>query len=370
MKILITGNLGYVGPWVTRQLRAAHPTATLLGFDTGYFAHCVTSAPHVPEALLDVQFFGDLRRFPADMLSGVDAIVHLAAISNDPMGKAFEELTFDVNYRAGVELAKQARAAGVRSFVFASSCSVYGFAEDGARNEQSDVNPLTAYARSKVLTEQALAELAGGDFRVSCLRFATACGMSDRLRLDLVLNDFVASAVSTRSIRVLSDGTPWRPLINVRDMARAIEWAIARDVAIGGPCLIVNVGSDEWNYQVRQLAEAVADAVPGTDVSINRDAPPDKRSYRVDFSLFRRLAPGYQPQHGLADTIQALRTGLEAMGFEDAGFRDSQLIRLRVLAELQAKGLLDSNLEWVDRHGRSGIAALESSYVATEPQRL
>ena len=150
MKILITGNLGYVGPWVTRGLRAANPTAILAGFDTGYFAHCFTSAAHLPEALLDVQFFGDIRQFPSHALSGVDTIVHLAAISNDPMGKAYEELTFDVNYRAGVELAKQAKAAGVRSFVFASSCSVYGFAEDGPRSEQSSVRPLTAYAKSKV----------------------------------------------------------------------------------------------------------------------------------------------------------------------------------------------------------------------------
>jgi nucleoside-diphosphate-sugar epimerase len=368
MKILITGNLGYVGPWVTRRLRAAYPAATLVGFDTGYFAHCLTSALHAPEALLDNQLFGDVRRFPVDVLSGVDAIVHLAAISNDPMGKAYEELTYDVNYRAGVEIARQAKAAGVRTFVFASSCSVYGFAEDGARSEQSHVSPLTAYAKSKVLTEEALAELAGPDFRVSCLRFATACGMSDRLRLDLVLNDFVASAVSTRSIQVLSDGTPWRPLINVRDMARGIEWAIRRDAAAGGDYLIVNVGSDEWNYQVCQLAEAVAGAVPGTIVSVNREAPPDKRSYRVDFALFRRLAPGYQPQHGLADTIQALRAGLDAMGFNDAGFRDSGLIRLRVLADLRSKGLLNSNLEWMDKYAGGGVALVESSGAATAAQ--
>lgn len=358
MKILITGNLGYVGPWVTRGLRAANPTAILAGFDTGYFAHCFTSAAHLPEALLDVQFFGDIRQFPSHVVSGVDTIVHLAAISNDPMGNAYEELTFDVNYRAGVELAKQAKAAGVRSFVFASSCSVYGFAEDGPRSEQSSVRPLTAYAKSKVLTEEALASLASKEFRVSCLRFATACGMSDRLRLDLVLNDFVASAVSTRSIRILSDGTPWRPLINVRDMARAIEWAIGRDAAAGGDCLIVNVGSDEWNYQVSELARAVAAAVPGTDVSVNREAPPDKRSYRVDFSLFRQLAPTHQPRHGLADTIDALRTGLESMGFADADFRNSRLIRLRMLAELQSAGLVNQDLEWVNKGAGKEVEAI------------
>ena len=156
MKILITGNLGYVGPWVTRQLRARYPDASLIGVDIGYFAHCLTDACRVPEALLDAQYYADIRRLPPELLDGVDAVVHLAAISNDPMGNAFEDVTFDVNYRAGIELARQAKAAGVRSFVFASSCSVYGSADDQPRTERSEVAPLTAYAKSKVLTEQGL----------------------------------------------------------------------------------------------------------------------------------------------------------------------------------------------------------------------
>src|SRR5262249_34403879 len=160
------------------------------------------------------------------ILAGVDAVVHLAAISNDPIGHAYEEVTFDVNSRASVELARLAKDSGVGSFIFASSCSVYGSADDRPRTEQSELGPLTAYAKSKVRTEQGLRDLAGSGFRVTCLRFATACGMSDRLRLDLVLNDFVACALSAKRITVLSDGTPWRPLINVADMARAIEWAV------------------------------------------------------------------------------------------------------------------------------------------------
>jgi nucleoside-diphosphate-sugar epimerase len=203
VKILITGNLGYVGPWVTRRLRARYPDATLTGLDIGYFAHCLTNACRVPEALLDAQYFADIRKLPAGVLAGVDAVVHLAAISNDPMGNAYQDVTLEVNYRAGIELARQAKDAGVRSFVFASSCSVYGSADDRPRTEQSEVSPLTAYAKSKVLTERGLRELAAPDFRVSCLRFATACGMSDRLRLDLVLNDFVACAISTRRVTVL-----------------------------------------------------------------------------------------------------------------------------------------------------------------------
>ena len=180
--------------------------------------------------------------------------------------------------------------------------------------------------------------------------------MSDRLRLDLVLNDFVASAISTGRITVLSDGTPWRPLINVKDMARAIGWAVDREPD-GGDFLIVNAGSDEWNYQVRDLAGAVARVLPGTDVSINsrhtlinRDAPADRRSYRVDFSLFRTLAPRHQPEADLIGTVEALRQGLENMHFSDPDFRDSPFIRLRVLADLERRHLLSPTLEWMDRN--------------------
>jgi nucleoside-diphosphate-sugar epimerase len=353
MKILITGNLGYVGPCVTRQLRARYPDAALVGLDIGYFAHCLTGASHVPEAVLDVQHYADVRTSPQELLEGVDAVVHLAAISNDPMGNAFEDVTFDVNHRASVELARLAKAAGVRSFVFASSCSVYGCADDRPRTEQSEVSPLTAYAKSKVLTEHALSELASSGFVVTCLRFATACGMSDRLRLDLVLNDFVACALSARRITVLSDGTPWRPLINVSDMALAIEWAVGRDVSAGGTCLIVNAGSDTWNYQVHELAQAVAAAVPGTEVSINRQAPPDKRSYRVDFSKFRTLAPAHQPQNDLPGTIDALKRGLEAIHFHDENFRQSSFMRLRVIADLRLRGVLDESLAWTAKRSQA-----------------
>jgi len=166
-----------------------------------------------------------VRHPQPEILRGVDAIVHLAAISNDPMGKTFEEVTDAINFRASVELARQAKAAGVRSFVFASSCSMYGMADDTPRKETSPLNPLTAYAKSKVSTETELQKLADKSFRVTCLRFATACGMSDRLRLDLVVNDFVACAVTSKNITILSDGTPWRPLIHVKDMARAFDWA-------------------------------------------------------------------------------------------------------------------------------------------------
>ena len=347
MKILITGNMGYIGPSVVSQLRASYPGSTLIGFDIGYFGNCITSAEVLPECRVDQQYFADIRKFTEQVLNGVDAIVHLAGISNDPIGNRFEEVTLDINYRASVNLAKKAREAGVKSFIFASSCSMYGSAEDSPRTERSPLNPLTAYAKSKALTEKGLEPLADKTFVVTCLRFSTACGWSDRLRLDLVLNDFVAGAVASRRITILSDGTPWRPLINVKDMARAIDWAITRDISSGGEFLAVNVGSDEWNYQVKDLAEAVAKVIPNIEVSINKDAQPDKRSYRVNFDLFRKLAPEYQPRVGLIASIRELKDGLEAIGFKDGEFRNSKYMRLKILTQLQEKGLLNEKLQWI-----------------------
>ncbi|NEM99193.1 NAD-dependent epimerase/dehydratase family protein [Pontibacter burrus] len=346
MKILITGNMGYVGPGVVSQLRATYPEATLIGYDMAYFATSLTNAPFLPESKLDQQLFGDVRTMPAEILEGVDAVVHLAAISNDPMGNKFEEVTLDVNYRSTIRIAEMAKAAGVKNYVFASSCSMYGAASEQAKTEDSELNPLTAYARSKVASEKELAPLAGDGFTVTCLRFATACGMSDRLRLDLVLNDFVAGAISTGKITILSDGTPWRPLIHVKDMARAIEWAITRTPDNGGEFLAVNAGSNEWNYQVKELAQAVAEVIPGTEVSVNLEAAPDKRSYRVNFDLFKALAPNHQPQVSLKQAIVELRDGLTQMGFKDGDFRNSQLMRLKVLNHLQDINAIDEQLQW------------------------
>lgn len=338
--------MGYIGPVVTKHLRRTFPDAELVGLDIGYFGNCINTSKVLPECDLDVQYFTDIRTFPERILDGVDAIVHLAGISNDPIGNKFEEVTLDINHRASIKLAEKAKDAGVRSFTFASSCSMYGSAEDSARTENSPLNPLTAYAKSKVYTERDLQPLAGEKYKVTCLRYSTACGMSDRLRLDLVLNDFVAAAIASKNILILSDGSPWRPLINVKDMARAIEWAIIRDFDKGGPFLAVNIGSNEWNYQVKDLAKAVADIVPGVDISINKNAQPDKRSYRVNFDLFSELAPDYQPKVDLMNTIEELKIGLESINFKDKDFHNSQFIRLKVLSDLGAMGLLDGKLQW------------------------
>lgn len=349
MNILITGNMGYIGPVLVKHLRSNHPNTSLIGFDIGYFGNCSTNSDVLPECWVDVQYFGDMRRFPERILHDVDAIVHLAAISNDPMGNMFEEVTLEINHRASVQLAEKAKQAGVKTFVFASSCSMYGAADDSAKTEDAPLNPLTAYAKSKVFTERDLKRLADENFKVTCLRFSTACGMSDRLRLDLVLNDFVAAAVSSKQITILSDGTPWRPLIHVKDMARAIDWAITREIAAGGDFLAINVGSNEWNYQVKDLAEAVAKVMPEVDVSIIKDAQPDKRSYRVNFDLFKELAPDHQPMFDLVTAVEDLKDGLEAIKFNDGDFRNSQHMRLKVLTSLRNKGLLNDKLEWISK---------------------
>lgn len=346
MKILIVGNMGYIGPVLVRHLRRVYPHATLIGFDIGFFAHCLINSGALPECQLDRQYFGDVRSMDPSMFEGVDAVVNLAAISNDPMGNRFEDATLAINYRAAVEVASKAKVAGVKSYVFASSCSVYGCAEEGAKRETSALDPLTAYARSKVMAEKELIPIADERFTVTCLRFATACGMSDRLRLDLVLNDFVAGALIHKKVVVLSDGTPWRPLINVSDMARAIDWAMWRNPYQSGMGLVVNVGSNEWNCQVKDLAQAVASVIPGVEVTVNRNAQPDKRSYRVSYDLFKELAPKYQPLSDLQSTILELKDGLERVGFMNPVYRDSDFIRLNVLRKFREDGLLTDNLEW------------------------
>ena len=301
----------------------------------------------VPEIYLDKQHYGDVRNFPENLLKDVDAVVQLAAISNDPIGNKFEKVTMEVNYEAVIDIAKKAKNAGVKKVIFASSCSVYGFAEENERTEESSVNPLTAYAKSKVMTENDLALLAGNDFQVTCLRFATACGMSDRVRLDLVLNDFVAGAIATGEINIMSDGSPWRPLINVRDMGRAIIWGIKRTATNGGNFLVVNTGSNEWNYQIKELAYAIHNILKDTRVSINKDAQPDKRSYRVSFDKFSRLAEGYTPVYNLEQSIRDLAEGLKAIRFNDRNYRQSRLIRLFVVNELLSENILNERLELV-----------------------
>lgn len=347
MKVLITGNQGYVGPGLIKEFRKHYPEATLVGFDTGFFAKHITSTSIYPEAYLNEQHYGDVRKFPEKLLEGVDTVISLAAISNDPIGNRFEKPTLDINYKANVEIAKMAKRQGVKKFIFASSCSVYGAAEDAPRTEGSTLNPLTAYAKSKIKSEEDLEPLASDDFQITCHRFATACGMSERTRLDLVVNDFVAGALTAGKITILSDGTPWRPLINVLDMARAMRWSHGRSNDTGGNFLVVNTGSNEWNYQVKELAYEVQRLLPNIEVSVNENAEPDKRSYRVNFDKFKELAPDHQPEFTLKTSIEGLIKGLQAIDFQDADFRSSRLMRLVVIKDLLENKEIDDSLSLV-----------------------
>lgn len=344
MRILITGNLGYVGPVVGKHLSQKH---NLTGFDTGYFTHCLTDLSFPCDRYYQVQYHGDIRELDESILKGVHGIVHLSAISNDPMGKMFEDLTPEINFRATARLASLAKKVGVKYFTFASSCSVYGTAKGGDKRESSPLNPLTAYARSKCQSEEELGRLADPQFKITCLRFSTACGWSPRLRLDLVLNDFVAGALVNEEIKILSDGSPWRPLIDVSDMARAIEWSFEREIWMADPFVVVNVGSKEWNFQVKDLADAVQKVLgEKIRVSINLDASPDKRSYRVDFSFFEKIAPLHQPQKKIRETVQDIADGLKKIGFKDSHYHSSYMIRLHELVRLREQNALDGLLHW------------------------
>ena len=345
MRILITGNSGYVGPCVTRQLRLTWPNARLTGVDTEYFGDCAVE-PSGTEA--DQQVNADIRDLSGSVFNNVDAVVHLAALSNDSLAKTFESATDEINYGATADLAKKAKKAGVKSFVLASTCRVYAMSnDDAARTEASPLSPGTAYSRSKLAAEAALRSLAGREFTVTCLRFATACGMSPGLRLDTVLNNYVACAVLSGEVRVMSNPDAWLKLIHVRDMARAIDWAVARPGANGGSHVWVNAGSDAWTLRVGELAQVVADAIPHTRisprVSFPREAAPDTGSYLVDFGLFRRLAPLHQPREKLLPSILELKTSLEKYLAQN-GKDTSRLNRLKVLSRLVEQGQIDGDL--------------------------
>ena len=346
MRILITGNLGYLGPCVVKQLRRTWPGARLTGVDTGYFTgSAIEELSH--DERPDQQFLADVRDLPSGLFNGVDTVVRLAALSSASMAKTFDAVHDDVNFRAGAEIARRAKKAGVKSFVFASSCAVYAPSEDIPGIERAETAPANAYLRAKVATEFSLRTLAGRDFTVTCIRYAAACGLSQHLRLDSVLNHFVACAVARGEIRVLNDGTPWQQLMHVRDMARAVDWAVARPPANGGALLVVNAGSDAWTWRAGELAAAVAETLPGTAVSVNAEVSGDRRSSKADFSLFRRVAPLHQPREKLAGTVLELKAALEQY-FAANGTDFTRLVRLRTLSELVEQGRLREDLTWAE----------------------
>jgi nucleoside-diphosphate-sugar epimerase len=340
-RVLLTGSGGYIGQILGPLLEAAGWDVT--GCDTGFFDGCdLPVGPIFPTTLhRDVR---DLA--PAD-LAAFHAIIHLAGLSNDPLGELNPELTLDINYRASVRLAEMAREAGVPRFVFSSSCSVYG-AQSGAPVVETDpLDPLTAYAKSKILTEQGVTPLASREFCPVYLRNATVYGLSPRLRFDLVVNNLVGWAHTTGQIRILSDGSPWRPLIHIEDVSRAFVAAIEAPVErVWNQSF--NIGQNRENYTVRDIANLVHDAMPSAEVSFSEAPPADARSYQVDFSKAARQLPEFQPQWSLDRGIAALRDAFAACNVTREQFEGPAFTRLKRLQELQAAGRVSADLRLLE----------------------
>jgi nucleoside-diphosphate-sugar epimerase len=338
MRILLTGHHGYVGSVVGPSLAAAGHD--VVGLDAFLYEGCDL----FPGPRLAHELRRDIRDVSADDLAGFDAVVHLAALSNDPLGDLDAGLTKAINNVATVRLARAARQAGVERFVFASSCSMYG-AADATRpvDESSPLAPLTDYARSKVEAETALLDLADERFAPTSLRFATAYGVSPRLRLDVVLNNLAGWALTTGGVRLLSDGSSWRPLVHVQDMAAAVIAVLGAPAATGRGRAF-NVGAPDANFQIRSLAEIVAAAVPGAEVEVAPGAEADRRSYRVDFSAFASAYPAFSPlwdpERGAAELVRAYRDA----GMTHDLFAGDRFVRLARLRALREAGVLDDAL--------------------------
>ncbi|KOV77873.1 MULTISPECIES: NAD-dependent epimerase/dehydratase family protein [Streptomyces] len=342
MRVLLTGHQGYLGTVMAPVLTAAGHE--VVGLDAGLFADCVLGpAPADPRG-----HRVDLRDVTADHLAGVDAVIHLAALSNDPLGSLAPELTYDINHHASVRLARLARDAGVRRFLYASTCSVYGAAGDPDLSnlvaEDAPLRPVTPYAESKVRVEDDLHELADGDFTPVYMRNATAFGYSPRLRADIVLNNLVGHALLSGEVLVLSDGTPWRPLVHAADIARAFSAALtAPREAVHDRAF--NIGSETNNVTVAEIAGQVAEAVSGAKVVITGETGADPRSYRVDFSRFRAAVPGFDCEwtvkRGALELADAYRNfGLTREDFEQ------RFTRLAVLRAASESGAVDDTLRW------------------------
>jgi nucleoside-diphosphate-sugar epimerase len=339
MRVLITGHDGYIGTVLTPLVRdAGHD---VVGLDAYLFEACSLGEAHVEGDPIDV------RDVEIDHLRGFDAVIHLAAISNDPVGDLSPSRTYEINHRATVRLGWLAKRAGVTRFVFASSCSLYGAASpDELLTESAPFNPVTAYGEAKVLAERGLSDLADENFSPVFLRNATVYGYSPRLRLDLVVNDFVASAFATGDVLIKSDGTPWRPLVHVGDASRAALAAVeAPREAVHNQAF--NIGRTGENHQIRDLADIVTSIVPQSRVAFAEGGGPDARCYRVDFAKAENGLPGFRPRWGVADGARELVEAFRTHGLTSEDLSSSRFVRLRRIQALQEEGRLGPDLRWV-----------------------
>lgn len=339
MRVLVTGHNGYLGSVMVPALQRAGHDVT--GLDAFYYEQCTIGQPDaaVPAVRLDI------RKMEPGVLRGYDAVIHLAALCNDPLGNVNPEITYDINHRASVRLAECAKVAGVKRWLFASSCSLYGLAGDEMLTEEAPFNPITPYGESKIRTELDVAPMADESFSPTFLRNATAYGASPRLRLDIVVNNLVANAVATGDVLIQSDGSPWRPLVHVEDIARAFIAALAAPrQAVHNQAF--NVGRNEDNLRVRQIADMVKARAPDCTIRYAEGGGPDPRCYRVDCSKIARVLPTFAPQWNVERGVAQLFELLRNAGFNRADLEGDRYFRLRRIQTLQDEGRLDQDLRW------------------------
>jgi nucleoside-diphosphate-sugar epimerase len=350
MKVLVTGHHGYIGSVLTGILiQAGH---SVVGMDSFYYRGCTYGQESGAVEQIEI----DVRDITPDLLAGYDAIIHLAALSNDPLGDLNPEWTFDINYHATIHLAKAVIQAKVRRFLFSSSCSIYGGGTDGLAGEEASLSPLSNYAISKARTEEGLLKLASDRFSPVILRNSTFYGISPRLRLDLVLNNLVAWAHTTGQITILSDGLAWRPLIHVQD-ASQVMLAILEAPLETVHSQVFNVGMNSENYQVLDLAQLIVKAIPGCEVNITGRNNPDPRNYRVDFSKLHNTFPHLTFHWNARDGVEELYHSYQQVGLTKADFQGPKYTRINWLGKLLAEDKFDHSLRWKVRHN---ISAHES----------